>query len=388
MLSKPSQLWDVDDLQHLIDEPIPEGDRVDYKRDLNLDSASSRAEVAKDVASFANTSGGLLIYGMTEETKDRANVPTGFSPLTDAALESRFADVLYERCQPNVRVLLNPVTVPGGFCLVVDVPESLLPVMCIGTGQNRYYMRYQTKSAPMNERQVRERYARVLAIEGVRERILSEVNPFTGNPEPFWEGKHPGYLSLVVLPSFGPIDIFNPAVFQAPDLRPLVKTERHDTLRYLGLPTPRYFGCEYRFQGPTLLYFTRLHRNGVVEFHYTLELAEEARQGSPHFYTLSQADPLLDVLEATEGLYRAAGYYGDLHLIGRYENLDGYVIWLNTQSRAVASAPAPLQHELDSSVERLAQDRLVFVKGLLDRLAQCAAATNMGYSISDARNQR
>jgi len=58
---------------------------------------------------------------------------------------------------------------------------------------SRYYHRIDAKSLPMGEREVRERSSRMEARAGV--------------------GDTPPWFTLLLVPLFGPLDIFNPAEF-------------------------------------------------------------------------------------------------------------------------------------------------------------------------------
>lgn len=54
------------DLEYLIDNEIIEAKKLEYKRDLPGNSDSEKKEFLADVSSFANASGGDLIYGIQE----------------------------------------------------------------------------------------------------------------------------------------------------------------------------------------------------------------------------------------------------------------------------------------------------------------------------------
>jgi hypothetical protein len=383
VLSKPSSQWEEGDLLGLIRDGVQEGDRLDYKRELLLADARSRAELAKDVSSLANTTGGRLIYGMAEGTGEKSAIPLEIAPLTDPALPDRLIDVIYERCLPNVRIGRTSVPVEGGYCLVVDVPESLAPIMVVGKGQNRFYKRYERKSVPMNERDVRERYERLTRARDIVEGMLDTAGPTYAHPSPWWTGKHPGFLTLLLVPVFGPVDLFDPASFRPPRLRQLLAVQRSDLWRYMGSARPTFFGCEFCFDNPEhLLAFLRLHRNGVSEFHYTLAV----RDGHATFHTVSQADLLLDALEALEAIYRVSGYFGDLRVVADYRNLDGYDAWIDREARRLVVAPRPLTYSMDTSVETLSEHRLQFVRGLLNRIAQAAGEPVIRFPLADGRN--
>lgn len=54
------------DLQELVDYQVREAKTVEYKQTLPGNSKGDRREFLYDVSSFANASGGDLIYGMKE----------------------------------------------------------------------------------------------------------------------------------------------------------------------------------------------------------------------------------------------------------------------------------------------------------------------------------
>ena len=70
---KPLSLVTEKDILQLIENEVPEGRDLDYKRDINLDD---RKEFLFDLTSFANTTGGIIIYGV-EEKKDTNSKNTG-----------------------------------------------------------------------------------------------------------------------------------------------------------------------------------------------------------------------------------------------------------------------------------------------------------------------
>ena len=55
------------DLQELIDNGVAEGKTLDYKEKLSGNSDAEKKEFLYDVSSFANASGGNLIFGITED---------------------------------------------------------------------------------------------------------------------------------------------------------------------------------------------------------------------------------------------------------------------------------------------------------------------------------
>jgi predicted HTH transcriptional regulator len=66
MIPKPLDHITEADLQALISDAVPEGRTIEYKRALPGNSDGEKKEFLADISSFANTSGGDLIYGMDE----------------------------------------------------------------------------------------------------------------------------------------------------------------------------------------------------------------------------------------------------------------------------------------------------------------------------------
>lgn len=57
-ISKSPEYWDETDLRILCEDRIPESQRLDYKRELNLDPPKERRELLKDITALANSNGG------------------------------------------------------------------------------------------------------------------------------------------------------------------------------------------------------------------------------------------------------------------------------------------------------------------------------------------
>ena len=67
MIQKDINQITEEDLQRLVDNAVVEGKTIEYKQDLPDNSDSNKKEFLADVSSFANTSGGDLIYGIAED---------------------------------------------------------------------------------------------------------------------------------------------------------------------------------------------------------------------------------------------------------------------------------------------------------------------------------
>lgn len=372
MLLRPVSEWDQSTLQALIDQGVEENERLDYKRLVSLDTPAQRAEVAKDVSSFANTSGGRLIIGMVEEERDGLNVPIALQPFNDPSFKDRLVDALYSYCVPNVHVEPHLVAVDDGYCLALEVPESVPPVFVSARNHNRYYKRYDTKSAPMHEQDVQSRYQRYLASRTSADRLIKEAKVIKGWPPS--ERPQPPWVTLVAAPAYGPLDIFNPATFARPKLFELLRERRSGLWDRLLRYRPTYFGLEVSLGSePYWEALLRLHRTGIIEYHHAISdddggwVGTNGGKNKPSIGLGRERNLLLEAIEVVEGLYRAAGYLSDIFLWSEHRIPGGWDL-----GSVGLSAPEPLDHSTWISVTHLAEHQKEFVEASLDRVAQAA----------------
>lgn len=131
------------DVRALIDNEVQEGKTIDYKRDLPGTSDSAKKEFLFDVSSFANASGGHLVYGVEEQ----GGIPTQIRALsvsnTDAELR-RLQGMILEGVDPRIPGL-EPRFVPvadSKYVLIIHVPKSWNPPHMVTLQRtNKFYTR-------------------------------------------------------------------------------------------------------------------------------------------------------------------------------------------------------------------------------------------------------
>ena len=67
MIKKDIDQITEEDLQALIDNSVLEIKTIEYKQSLPSNAESAKKEFLADVSSFANASGGDIIYGIVED---------------------------------------------------------------------------------------------------------------------------------------------------------------------------------------------------------------------------------------------------------------------------------------------------------------------------------
>ena len=115
---------DSEMLDEAIAAGIEESDALDWKRDLPDEKTLAHSDVVKDIAAFANSGGGVLVFGVTEDQR-RATGRFDVGEVTES-YERTLRRVVCSGIQPPV-FGLNVVRVgqEGNRALVIVVPPSV-----------------------------------------------------------------------------------------------------------------------------------------------------------------------------------------------------------------------------------------------------------------------
>ncbi|MGL4334605.1 MAG: AlbA family DNA-binding domain-containing protein, partial [Lactococcus garvieae] len=142
-ISKSIELLEESDIQALLDNEIPEGKTIDYKEALHSNSDNDKKEFLYDISSFANASGGHLIFGI----KENGGVPTDIY-----GLDISDADDVILKLENSIRDGIVP-RIPGiaaraislsnnRFIIVFRIPRSFSqPHMTAFKNASKFYSR-------------------------------------------------------------------------------------------------------------------------------------------------------------------------------------------------------------------------------------------------------
>jgi hypothetical protein len=150
--------WTEVDLQQLIVDDVTESLTLDYKRIDALKKADrEKKEISKDVAAFANSAGGVIVYGVIEKGHLPEALDSGVDPaeISREWLENVIQSTIQRKIE-GIRINQIPLTStsPGNVAYVVHIPASeRAPHM---STDNRYYKRYNFQSVPMEDYEVRD----------------------------------------------------------------------------------------------------------------------------------------------------------------------------------------------------------------------------------------
>jgi hypothetical protein len=118
----------ADDLRNLIEQGIAEGKCIDYKQELPEKQESKKKEFLHDVSSFANASGGYIVFGMKEDN----GVATGLCGLRDINPDQetvRMEEMIRSGIRPRIfGIQFHSILVDDGvWAIILKIPKSWNP---------------------------------------------------------------------------------------------------------------------------------------------------------------------------------------------------------------------------------------------------------------------
>ena len=152
--------YSIQDIQKLIDNELEESIHLEFKSAGALGKwDSKKTEMTKDVAAFANSDGGIIVYGLSE-----CNHKASALSFVDGTIFTKewIEQVLNSGIQQKINGLqIFPIRNNGNITqsiYVVKIPKSFnTPHM---SKDRKFYRRYNFEAVPMEEYEIRELYNR------------------------------------------------------------------------------------------------------------------------------------------------------------------------------------------------------------------------------------
>lgn len=131
------------DLTELYTAQVPEGLRIEYKRDLYGNSDAEKRELLKDVSGFANAFGGHLIIGIEEKNGIPLSIP-GIANINPDDVVLRIEQLVRSGLEPRIQGFrIRTVALASGtHVFVLKIPRSWYPPHRVSVqGTNRFWIR-------------------------------------------------------------------------------------------------------------------------------------------------------------------------------------------------------------------------------------------------------
>lgn len=154
--------YNYSDIQMLIVDEIEENLHLDYKdgRALCKDD-KKRMEITKDISAFANSDGGIIVYGVTEAN----HKPVGIAPVDGSIYTKEWLEQVIQRISRRIKdVKIYPIRIDGDITKTIYVVKIPVSNDCPHMAEDRrYYKRFNFSSVPMEEYEVRASFNKKLS---------------------------------------------------------------------------------------------------------------------------------------------------------------------------------------------------------------------------------
>ena len=152
--------WTKEKIIDYIKNGIEENKHLDYKAaDALGKSDGCKKEISKDVSAFANSDGGIIIYGIKEfDDPQKKHLPEKIDPINRLIYSKEWLEnIITGNISPIIdKISITPVTIDDELNHCVYVVEIDKSNTAHQSSDNRYYKRREFKSSPMDDWEVKD----------------------------------------------------------------------------------------------------------------------------------------------------------------------------------------------------------------------------------------
>ena len=207
----PKNLNDITeaDFLDLINNSVPEGRTIEYKRDLPGNSDKDKKEFLADVSSFANASGGDLLYGI--DAKDGIPISVNGLEIDSDKEILRLEAIIRSGIEPRIPFVIQPIRLSNSkFVLVIRVNKSWIsPHRVVFQSNDKFYSRGSNGkySLSVDELRIAFNFSETIT-ERIRKFRETRIANIVANETPI--SLMDGDVPIVILHLI-PINSFNPS---------------------------------------------------------------------------------------------------------------------------------------------------------------------------------
>lgn len=156
-------MWNYEKIEQMINDQIPEGLTIEYKRrDSLLRTEEKRVEITKDVSAMANAAGGVILYGVAGyNEKAKKHLPEQIDPIEIGSFTPEWLQQMIDNIRPRVDgLVITPILVtPDGKFVIyaVEIPQSATAHQAL---DKRYHKRLNATTIAMEDYEIRDVMAR------------------------------------------------------------------------------------------------------------------------------------------------------------------------------------------------------------------------------------
>ncbi|QSW89588.1 ATP-binding protein [Flavobacterium endoglycinae] len=149
---------DLNDIKNYIENKIEENLNLDYKASGSLQKSDAKTnEISKDVSAFANSDGGIIVYGIKEHQINR-HLPDSIDPVDRKLISKEWLEqIIQSKIRPRIDgIIIHSITVDENSDQVVYAVEIPKSNTAHQAHDKRYYKRFNFNSEPMYDYEIRD----------------------------------------------------------------------------------------------------------------------------------------------------------------------------------------------------------------------------------------
>jgi len=274
---KPTEEIKKEDLITLIENKVAENLYIEYKTELNIGTDSEKKEFLADISSFANSQGGYIIYGISEE-QGYPNELIGIKIDNIDEIKLKLENIIRDGIKPRIQgIKIQEVIIDDEkMCIIIYIPKSYISPHMISyqlKGSERFYSRNSSGKYPLDIQEIRDAF---ISSEGLKEKInnfyIDRIIKIKKNDIVLpLDGISKIVLHLIPFSSF---NYFNKYNLELIELNMNDKNQKNISNLILRPIRDYTLSIKYRFNIDGLLIYnhylkldlyTQIYRNGIIE---------------------------------------------------------------------------------------------------------------------------
>ena len=295
------------DIDALLQNKIPESDILDYKQQFPDEN-----DLLKHISAFANTRGGVMIFGITES--GRGGYPIQIDGIDSSAInKERIEQLILSNIVPRLHVKLRAVQHPDTdkSVFLIQIPYSQYRPH-FSNRTKKFYKRFQFEAAEMTEQEISDAYKKRFSTLADVENYIEKLNKYN-------YGRSVIRGNIIIIPSIIEgrlLDTSDHNDFSWLDPNKIdpqpsgwIWAPQHGYLPGFPRPFAQGISCaeETQTRFPKAV---RLHRNGCIQYIQDFGYHD----GSNKLIYSKLALKLLHTLQFAYNALSRYNYYGDVRI--------------------------------------------------------------------------
>jgi len=267
MISKKFEDVTINDVKELVDNLVLESRTIEYKKELILNNDQEKREFLADISSFANASGGDLIFGVTENRDD--GTPKEVEGLEISNLDEeirKIESIIRDGVSPRIPLInIKSLHVSDTrMVILVRVQKSWIsPHRVVFKGWDKFFSRNSKGKYPLDVSELRIAFNLSETItDRIRKFREERISNLVANETPVVFDNNPKIvMHIVPISAFNASNIIDMGILKekAKRLSPIYSSGWNHRINFDGF-------IIYSGDSRTLSYtYTQLYKNGIIE---------------------------------------------------------------------------------------------------------------------------